>query len=79
MKNESYRVPFDSDQCFFVQDFVPGDSLLLWKKGARVRAVVQKVDTSSMEIVFRTSTTENNRAKLDDIIFLKELDKTWLK
>lgn len=79
MKTEAYRMPFDSDQCFFIQDFVPGDSILLWRKGTRKKGVVQKIDSGNMEVIYRTENSQNNRVKLDDIIFLKPFDRDWLK
>ncbi len=74
----SYKVPFDSDQCFFIQDFIPGDSIIAWRRGVRTKGVVQKTDSGSAEVLYRTASGTTAKATLDNIIFLKPFDRNWL-
>ena len=72
-------LPFDTDQCFWLQDFVPGDCLIITKRGVREKGVVEKTDNGTMEVIYRTATTSGNKVKLDNVVFLKSFDKNWLK
>jgi len=76
------RLPsqYDDNYCFFIHDFLPGDSLIV-KDGHnnRVRAIVDSVDNKRMMIQYRTKEGKSDFATLNEIIFLSFQEKGWLE
>jgi hypothetical protein len=72
--------PFDKHRCFFIKDFSAGDSIRVYSDdGEIVRGVVQSVDMDSLEVVYRTSVSPDNRAFMADIVSLDYRRQDWLE
>ena len=72
--------PFDKHRCFFIKDFSAGDSIRVYSDdGEIVRGVVQSVDMGSLEVVYRTSVSPDNRAFMADIVSLDYRRQDWLE
>lgn len=75
----SYRKSCDENHCFFIQDFMPGDSLIV-KIGedSREKGVVEFVDDRSMKVGYMNTEGEIKTAVLNDIVMLQGPVKGWL-
>lgn len=69
--------PFDSNFCFAIQDFSPGDSIIVLVENSREKAIVESVDSGKMLVGYSTS-SGNGYAVLDDIVFLDSPQVGWL-
>ena len=80
LKEQKKRVgrPFDEYRCFYIKDFKKGDAIRVKVNGKLERGVVLDIDMDTMEVVFKTSSSEDNRAYLDDIGSLESYQKGWL-
>lgn len=77
--NGVYRLSsHDRHYCFFIQDFWPGDCIIVRVNKQKVRGIVDHADYDTMKIHYRTA--ENNRcvASLNDIVLLKPHERGWL-
>ncbi len=72
--------PFDKHRCFFIKDFSAGDSIRVYSDdGEIVRGVVQSIDMDTLEVVYRTSISPDNRAFVADIVSLDYRRQDWLE
>lgn len=72
--------PFDKHRCFFIKDFSAGDSIRVYSDdGDIVRGVVQSVDLDTLEVVYKTSISPDNRAFVADIVSLDYRRQDWLE
>jgi hypothetical protein len=72
--------PFDKHRCFFIKDFSAGDSIRVYSDdGLIVRGVVQSIDMDTLEVVYRTSVSPDNRAFVADIVSLEHRKQNWLE
>ena len=80
IKNKRKKVgrPFDEHRCFYIKDFRKGDSIRVRVKGELVKGIVTDIDLNTMEVVYKTSSSEGNRTFLDDIGSLESYQKDWL-
>ena len=81
-KTYKSKSPYEGNYfCFQINDFRKMDSIIVYMPSTeeKVRGVVTDVITESNEIVFNTSTENKLTTKMNNIVFLKEYDKTWLE
>jgi len=78
--NDGTRVgtPYDIDRCFFIKDFRGGDTIRVKINGVVTRGVVKDIDLDTMEVIFQTADSSDNRTVLNNIISLEEYQKDWL-
>lgn len=72
--------PCDSNYCFFIQDFIPGDALIV-REGSRydrTKAVVSSVDNKRMLIHYEKADGSKGSADLNEIVFLGPPERDWL-
>lgn len=76
--NSKYTKPYDRHYCFFIQDFWPGDCIIVKSKEKRIRGVVEKADHNTMLIQYRDTENELSVASINDIILLQPFQRNWL-
>ena len=80
MEKELMGRPYDQYRCFYIKDFVKGDSIRVKfsKESKPIRGVVMDVDMNNFNIIYKTSDNEENRTTLDYIVSLEEYRPDWL-
>lgn len=69
----------DSDGCFAIQDFQPGDCIIVnLSSGDRVRGVVVRADYRSNQITYNTAKGSNYRTSIESIVMLQGPKRRWL-
>lgn len=73
--------PFDEFRCFFIKDFRKGDSIRVSDKSSErgfVRGVVTNVDFDNCLIHYKTASSKENVATINQIVSLEEFKKNFL-
>jgi hypothetical protein len=74
----AFRRPCDYDACFYIQDFMKGDSIIVKSGSDRERGIVDGADYKLMKVVYSNSDGEQKKAGLNDIILLQGPTGGWL-
>jgi len=70
----------DSDGCFAIQDFQPGDCIIVnLSGGERVRGVVDRADYRINQITYHTNSGKNYRTSIESIVMLQGPNRRWLE
>lgn len=80
MSYKNRTKPCDSNYCFFIQDFIPGDALIVREEGRydRTKAVVSSVDNKRMLIHYERADGTSGSVGLNEIVFLGPPRVDWL-
>lgn len=78
--SSSYRKnrPFDMDHCFYIQDFVKGDAVIIRSGRDRVKGVVESVNLARNTVVWKNANGIENECSLEEICFLQSHTHGWL-
>lgn len=69
----------DSDGCFAIQDFQPGDCIIVnLSGGSRVRGIVDRADYRTNQITYHTNAGSNYRTSIESIVMLQGPKRRWL-
>lgn len=75
------RAPYhDEHFCFFMDDFKPGDSLIMLdsKTKERIRGVVTSVDIATKHILWVDGVGIKHRSTVNEVVYLNTYDSGWL-
>ncbi len=68
----------DSDGCFAIQDFQPGDCIIVGLPNQRIRGVVDRADYRTNQITYHTASGKNHRTSIESIVMLQGPNRRWL-
>tara|TARA_Y100000310_G_scaffold250672_1_gene256979 strand:+ start:537 stop:815 length:279 start_codon:yes stop_codon:yes gene_type:complete len=80
MDKELMGRPFDQYRCFYIKDFLRGDSIRVKfsKDEKSIRGVVMDVDMNNFNVIYKTADDEENRTTIEYIVSLEEYKPDWL-
>ena len=82
MIKRRWKSPYENNfNCFSIKDFRKSDSVTVYlpNKKTRIKGVVTSINESNYEIIINTKTQPMLKTSIDNVIYLKEYDKNWLK